>query len=34
MRSTPGEARGDGRVPAEVLGKMGQVWDEGLWYGR
>lgn len=33
MRETLDEARGDERVPAELLGKMGAVWGEGLGYG-
>jgi serine/threonine-protein kinase HipA len=32
MRATLEEARGDERVPAELLEKMGQVWEEGQGY--
>jgi serine/threonine-protein kinase HipA len=34
MRATLEEARGDQRVPAELLGKLGQVWEEGFGYGQ
>lgn len=34
MRATLEEAQGDQRVPAELLGKLGQVWEEGFGYGQ
>ncbi|WP_066151849.1 type II toxin-antitoxin system HipA family toxin [Hydrogenophaga pseudoflava] len=34
MRATLEEARGDQRVPAELLGKLGHVWEEGFGYGQ
>lgn len=33
MRATLEAARGDQRVPAELLRKLGPVWEEGLQYG-
>jgi serine/threonine-protein kinase HipA len=34
MRVTLEDARGDARVPGELLTKMRAVWDDGMGYGR